>query len=128
MIIDASAVVAILRREPPAESLLDKIDGAGSVAIGAPTVTEAGLVLMGRLGVQGRTLLSRFLQESDVDIVPFTAEHWSVALDAFSRYCKGRHPAALNFGDCLAYATSYLACEPLLCIGDDFSRTDLQLA
>lgn len=127
MIVDTSAVVAILREEPAAPHLVHEIADAETVGIGSPTLTEAGLVMLGRVGVRGRTLLHRFVQEADIDVVSFRAEHWSVAMDAFSRFGKGRHPAALNFGDCLAYATSYIAGEPLLCTGDDFSQTDLPL-
>lgn len=127
MIVDASAVVAILREEPVAEELLDLVDGTDALGIGSPSLVEAGLVLTGRLGISGRTLLARFVQESGIDVEPFTEEHWSVALDAFARYGKGHHPAALNFGDCMSYATSRIAGRPLLCVGDDFPKTDLPL-
>lgn len=127
MIVDTSAVVTILREEPQAAELLNHIDEAESVGIGAPTLVESGIVLMGRLGVVGKTLLTRLVQESDMDILPFVEEHWSVALAAFARFGKGRHPAALNFGDCLTYATSKVADEPLLCIGEDFPQTDVAL-
>lgn len=127
MIIDTSAVVAILREESTSEALLERIDEATMVGIGAPTLVESGIVLLGRVGVVGRTLLARFLQEGGVDVLPFTEQHWSLAVDAFSRFGKGRHPAALNFGDCLTYATSRVADQPLLCLGDDFSQTDLPL-
>lgn len=127
MIIDTSAVVAILREESTSEALLEHIDEAAMVGIGAPTLVESGIVLLARIGVVGRTLLARFLQEGGVDVLPFTEQHWSFAVDAFSRFGKGRHPAALNFGDCLTYATSRVADQPLLCVGDDFSQTDLPL-
>lgn len=127
MIVDTSAVVAILREESTSEALLERIDEATMVGIGAPTLVESGIVLLGRLGIVGRTLLARFLQEGGVDVLPFTEQHWSLAVDAFSRFGKGRHPAALNFGDCLTYSTSRVADQPLLCVGDDFSHTDLPL-
>jgi ribonuclease VapC len=73
-------------------------------AIGAPTLVEAGVVLGARLGIPGKTLLARFVQESGMRQIALTAEHWMVAVDAYLRFGKGRHPAALNFGDCLAYA------------------------
>ena len=128
MIVDSSAVVGILLREPGWEELLDHIARADPApGIGAPTLAETGIVLAARLGIPGKTLLARFIQESGMRQVAFTMDHWTVAIDAFLRYGKGRHPAALNFGDCLTYATSSLAQEPLLCIGDDFSKTDLTL-
>lgn len=128
MIIDSSAVVAILLREPAWERLLDHIDGAGSApGIGAPTLVETGIVLSARLGPAGKSLLARFVEEGGLRRIAFTAEHWTVAVDAYLRYGKGRHPAALNFGDCLTYAVSRVAAEPLLCVGDDFTKTDLTL-
>lgn len=127
MIVDSSAVVAILLEQPGHESLLDRIDDASTVGIGAPTLVETGIVLISRLGVQGRTLLARFLQESDLSVLAFTEEHWAVAADAFIRFGKGRHPAALNFGDCFSYAVSRIAKQPLLCLGNDFAQTDLAL-
>lgn len=77
------------------------------------------------LGVAGRSLLARLLYEAGAETIPYTAAHWPVAVDAFTRYGKGRHPAALNFGNCLTYATCRLAGRPLLCTGDDFPQTDL---
>src|SRR5581483_4641869 len=96
-------------------------------AVGGPTLAETGIVLTARLGPSGRTLLARFVQETGLVVVPFGDEHWAAAIDAFLRFGKGRHPAALNFGDCLTYAVARLAGEPLLCLGDDFAKTDLQV-
>jgi ribonuclease VapC len=125
VILDSSAIVAILLREPGHQTLLDRLADAASAAVGAPTLTESGIVLSARLGAQGKTLLARFLQEAGLTVIPFTVEHHSAALDAYLRYGKGRHPAALNFGDCMTYATARLAGRPLLCIGQDFAQTDL---
>lgn len=125
MTLDSSAVVAVLLGQPGHEPLLDRLAEADAPLIGAPTLVETSIVLTARLGVVGRTLLARFLQENGMQVAAFTAEHWAVAADAWSRYGKGRHPAALNFGDCLTYATARLAGRPLLCVGDDFPRTDL---
>ena len=128
MIVDSSAVVAVLLRQPGHEAMLERIAQEPRAGIGAPTLAETGVVLAARLGIAGRTILARFLQESGLVVIPFGEEHWSVAVDAYLRFGKGRHPAALNFGDCLAYATARLADEPLLCLGDDFAKTDLVLA
>ena len=84
-------------------------------------------MLSARLDAQGKTLLERFLQEAALTVIPFGPEHHSRAVDAYLRYGKGRHPAALNFGDCMTYATARLAAAPLLCVGNDFAQTDLQL-
>jgi ribonuclease VapC len=124
VIVDSSAIVAILLREPGHEALLEHLSSAPA-AIGAPTLVETGMVLAARLGLPGKTLLARLVSEAELDVIPFTAEHWMVAVDAFVRFGKGRHPAALNYGDCLSYAVARLAGEPLLCRGDDFARTDL---
>lgn len=120
--------MAILLREPGYEVLLDRVRAPGSIGIGAPTLTETGLVLTARLGMLGQTLLARFITEAQLAVIPFTDEHWPVAVSAFQRFGKGRHPAALNFGDCLAYAVASVAGEALLCVGHDFHKTDLPLA
>jgi ribonuclease VapC len=125
VIVDSSAVVAVLLRQPGYDALLDRLSLEAGAGIGAPTLTETGIVLAARLGVAGRTLLARFVQESGLVVVPFDEEHASVAVEAFVRFGKGRHPAGLNFGDCLTYATARLADEPLLALGDDFTETDL---
>jgi ribonuclease VapC len=128
VIVDSSALVALLLREPECDRLLDSLATEATPGIGAPTLTEAGIVLTARLGVAGRTLLSRLIHETGVVTIPFDEAHWPVAIAAFARFGKGRHAAALNFGDCLTYAVARVAGEPLLCVGDDFAQTDLELA
>jgi len=127
VIVDSSAILAIFFREQDAESLLATILAADFAGIGAPTATETGLVLTGRLQVNATELLLRFFSETGIEIVPFTDLHWQRAIDSFTRFGKGRHPAALNLGDCMTYATAALAHQPLLCRGDDFRKTDLEL-
>ena len=68
------------------------------------------------------------MQEARIAVVPFTDEHWPIAIDAYARFGKSRHAAALNFGDCLTYAVARLASQPLLYVGEDFARTDLPRA
>jgi ribonuclease VapC len=128
VIVDSSAIVAILLREPGSERLRDRLAAAGQVSVAAPTVVESSLVLCSRLGYAGKTLLARFLQEAEIEVVEFEGDHWTVAADAFLAYGKGRHRAGLNFGDCMTYAVAKLAGESLLCQGDDFPATDLELA
>jgi ribonuclease VapC len=128
LIIDSSAILAIFFRETGAEELLSAILDADFAGIGSPTAAETGLVLTGRLQTNATGSLLRFFEETGIEIVPFTNLHWQRAIDAFSRFGKGRHPAALNFGDCMTYATTVLAQQPLLCRGDDFRKTDLELA
>jgi ribonuclease VapC len=127
VILDSSAIVAVIRGEPAATDLLPLLAAVDQRAVGAPTLVEAGIVLVARLGPAGRTLLVRFCDELDIAEIPFTVEHWPVALDAFQRFGKGRHPAALNFGDCLTYAIAKHADEQLLCVGGDFPQTDLDV-
>ena len=128
MIVDSSAMIAILLKEPGYERLRDRLAATEQASIGAPNVLESSMVLCARLGRAGKTLLARFLEEAEIEVVEFTADHWTVAADAFIAYGKGRHPAGLNFGDCMTYAVAKLAGEPLLCLGDDFPATDLELA
>jgi ribonuclease VapC len=128
VIVDSSALIAILLREPEWESLVDHlVTGDDPAGVGAPTLAETGIVLTSRLGLQGRTLLARLRDEAGLRVLPFTDDHSSLAVDAYRRFGKGRHPAALNFGDCMTYAIARLAREPLLCVGDDFAQTDLPL-
>ena len=127
MIVDSSAIVAIIRQEPDHALLEERLAEADEVRIGAPTLVEVGVVLTARLGGRGRLVLARFLQDNHIQTVPFTEEHAEAAIDAFSQYGKGHHPAKLNMGDCYSYATAKLAREPSLCIGNAFSQTDLEL-
>ncbi len=128
MIVDSSAIAAIFFQEPGFEQLLDKLANASEVGIGTPTLVETGIVLTARLGHDARGLLARFLEETDMVVIPFTEVHFGVAIGAWIKYGKGRHPAKLNYGDCLTYAVAKLAGMPLLFVGDDFPRTDLPLA
>ena len=128
MILDTSAVVAIIFQEPDHEKILRKLLAAPEVGIGAPSLSETGTVVSARLGQDARPLLSRFLLEGEVETIPFGEAHFGVAVGAWLRFGRGRHPARLNFGDCMAYAAAQVAGRPLLCVGEDFARTDLTLA
>jgi ribonuclease VapC len=125
LILDTSAVVAVVRDEPSRFSLERSLFAAQWRGIGAPTLAEATIVLAGRHAMQASAALATFLREQEVEVVSFTDAHWRAALAAFERFGKGRHPARLNMGDCLSYATASIAGEPLLFVGDDFSKTDL---
>jgi ribonuclease VapC len=113
MILDSSAIVAIFFQEPQYEILLQKLAAAQVVGIGAPTLVECGIVLSARM---------------NTTVIPFSEAHFGVAMGAWLIYGKGRHPASLNFGDCLSYAVAKIADLPLLCVGDDFPETDIALA
>jgi ribonuclease VapC len=125
MILDSSAIVSMLREELGYEELVRRASSAPVLAVGAPTLLETAMVLFFRLRMDPRPVLNDFLRDMSVQVIPFTAEHYEVAVDAFERFGKGRHPAALNFGDCLTYAVARLSGLPLLYAGDDFARTDI---
>ncbi|MGX5828203.1 type II toxin-antitoxin system VapC family toxin [Mesorhizobium sp. 43Arga] len=128
MIIDSSALIAILRLEPGYERFVLAITQARRRLLAAPTFLETTMVLAG--GRQDEILdrLDHLLHTASIETIPFTADHAVVARQAFLRYGKGRHPAALNFGDCIAYATARLEAMPLLFKGDDFRLTDIEAA
>lgn len=125
MIVDTSAILAILLQESGFDALINKLLASESKGVGAPTLVETSLVLGGKLRTESDEIVDRFVQRFDLVILPFGNAHWRAASDAFRRFGKGRHPAALNFGDCLSYATARLAARPLLFVGNDFSQTDL---
>lgn len=126
MILDSSVILAVVFQEPGWEELLERITAAPVAAVGTPTLAETGIVLSARLGDDAAGLLERLLDELGIQEISFGSVHWREAVDAYRRFGKGRHPAALNFGDCMAYAMASLSGEPLLYLGDDFDRTDLE--
>ena len=128
MIVDSSALIAVLFKEPAYEHVLEKLAESKATGVGAPTLAETGIVLTARIDRDSRGLLGRFLQEFAIITVPFGERHWAQAIEAYERFGQRRHKANLNFGDCMTYATAKLAQQPLLCVGDDFGRTDLDLA
>ena len=128
MIVDSSALIAVLLRENGHEELVRKLADAAAPGTAAPTLVETGIVLSARLGRSAERLLAQFVAESGLTVVSFGDAHWRAAVDAFVRFGKGRHPAALNFGDCISYATAKMADAPLLCTGRDFGQTDVRLA
>jgi ribonuclease VapC len=125
MVLDTSAIIAILRDEPDAAIYRAAIEGAETLRIGAPTLIECEIVARQALGDDGSTDLDNFLMALDVHIEPFGRREADYARHAYRRFGKGRHPAGLNFGDCLTYATAVAQNEPLLFKGDDFPHTDI---
>jgi len=115
----------MLLRDADSERLLRRMREAPFCIVGPPTLLEAAMVLSSRLKHDPVKVLQRFLREGEVEVVPFTQQHYEAAVEAFVRYGKGKHPAALNFGDCMAYAVARVAGMPLLYVGQDFSKTDL---
>ncbi len=128
MIVDSSAIVAIVFKEPGYEELLARMESAPIAAAGAPTLAETGIVLSARLGELAHGLLERLIDELEIQEIPFGELHWRESVEAYRRFGKGRHPASLNFGDCMTYAVANLTGEPLLFVGSDFSKTDVGVA
>lgn len=128
MVIDSSALVAIVTGEPAAAALNAALAEAADMAVPSPCLLEAGMVLSSRLGEAGLALLDGLLAETGARVVPFTEAHARTATEAFLRYGKGGHPAGLNFGDCIAYAVAQGEGAPLLFLGKDFARTDVAVA
>ncbi len=132
MFIDASAIVAILTREPEADTLADLLDGARAPITSPIAVFEATLGLCRKRHAsveEAEADVREFLAISGARSVPITAKEGETALAAFARYGKGRgHPAQLNLGDCFAYAVARNYRAPLLFKGDDFSKTDIEPA
>ncbi len=128
MTLDSSALIAILFAEPGFLGLVDRILEADHVRVGAPTLVETSLVFAGRKGARSAESVEGLVRELAVTVVPFGEAEWRVAADAFRRFGRGRHAAALNYGDCLAYATAQTARDTLLFVGEDFSKTDITAA
>jgi ribonuclease VapC len=130
MVIDASAIVAIFFEERDFRGLLDLIQNADSRMISAATLLQAGIVLdrSVALAEEHRDRLGEFLDALQIRVVAFSEAQAQMAREAYRRYGKGRHPAALNFGDCMSYALAKSLDEPLLFKGTDFGLTDVQVA
>jgi len=125
MVLDTSAIAAILFDELEAPAFEVAIERASVRLLSAASLVELSIVVELRLGEPGERELDLLLYKAGIEIVPLTREQAEIARRAFRRFGKGRHPAALNFGDCFSYALSKTAGEPLLFKGDDFSRTDV---
>jgi ribonuclease VapC len=128
VIVDASALLAIVFREPGYEDLIARLTTGEAVAVGAPTLAGTGIILQARLGANAHGMLERLLGEFAIEEIPFAEVHWREAVEAYRRYGKGRHAANLNFGDCMTYAIAKLVGEPLLFTGRDFALTDVYRA
>ena len=128
MIVDSSAVVAILNREPDAEYYEMAIASAPTCRMSVANALEASIVVEGRGGAAAGHELDMFLKTAGITLAPVTADHFEAARAAWRRFGKGNHPAALNFGDCFAYALAKTTGEPLLFKGGDFIHTDIEPA
>lgn len=128
MVIDTSAIVAIVLNEPEAEALERKIVDDPLRFISAATLLELAMVIESRLGEAGAAELDLWLHKAGMQVVEVDAEQADVARRAWRRYGKGRHPAGLNYGDCFSYALAATRGEALLFKGNDFGQTDIEVA
>jgi len=126
MIVDTSAIVAILRNEQDADELAAAIESAELRRVSAATYVEAAIVIDSNRNPLLSNLLDSFLVRSLIDIEPVTVEQARIAREAYRDFGKGRHRAGLNLGDCFAYALAKEKGEPLLFKGDDFRSTDVE--
>jgi len=128
MVLDTSALVAVLQDEPERRTFNEVIEAANACYLSAATWVEVSIVVESRYGAEGLRQLDLFLERAGVEMMAVDAEQAKLARTAFSRYGKGRHAAGLNYGDCFSYALARALAEPLLYKGDDFERTDVASA
>ena len=126
MVVDTSALLAILQDEPERRRFNEALESADSRLMSVATFVETSIVIESRYGAEGLRDLDLLLERAGLELVPVDVEQARAARAAYSRFGKGRHPAALNFGDCFSYALARVLGEPLLYKGGDFSQTDLQ--
>lgn len=127
MVLDTSAILALLWNEPDAARLVATLEGEPVRRVSAASLVECSIVVYARHGDPGDRELDVLLHRLAVDVVPVTAEQAELARLAFRSYGKGGHPAALNYGDCFSYALAALSGDALLCTGNDFSKTDIRI-
>ena len=127
LVVDTSAIMGVVGDEATRQRIAAALRDADGPAIAAPTRVELSIVAEARLGRGGADAALAVLDSSDTVTFPFDEHLADLALDAWRRFGKGRHRAALNLGDCFSYALAARLEVPLLCVGDDFARTDLTL-
>ncbi len=128
MVIDPSAIFAILQNEPERARFNAAIAAADQRRLSAASLVALSIVVEARFGIEGQNDLDLFLATANITIVPFNANQAQIARSAFRRFGKGRHPAGLNLGDCYSYALAQSCAAPLLFKGNDFGLTDIQSA
>ena len=128
MIVDTSAIVAILYRESEAQTFAQRIHDADVCRISVASYVELSIVVQTQLGAEGMRQADAFLRRAGIAMEPVTARQGELARQAFFDFGKGRHKAGLNYGDCFSYALAKATGEPLLFKGEDFSQTDIAAA
>lgn len=125
IVVDTSALIAILDKEPDAALYAEAIAEADPPLISAATLLELNIVMINRHGVKAERMVDRLIQEARFQVESFTVQHAELAREAYARYGKGQQTAALNYGDCFSYALAKATGLPLLFKGPDFSKTDI---
>ena len=128
MVVDTSALLAVILEEPDGSLYYSAMDNSPVCIVSAVSLVEASIVLVGRRTTGGTALLDTLLHQFNMEVVSTNAQPAQIAREAFRRFGKGRHKADLNFGDCFSYALAKETGEPLLFKGDDFTHTDLTRA
>ncbi len=126
MVVDTSALLAILQNQPERRIFNEAIEAAEARSFSTASYVETSIVLESRYGAEGVRDLDHLIARAQITLEPVNAEQAHLARDAFRKYGKGRHPAGLNFGDCFSYALSRSLDRPLLFKGNDFPRTDVE--
>jgi ribonuclease VapC len=126
MLLDTSALVAILQDEPERRKFNEAIEAAEARSISTASFLETSIILESRFGADGVWGLDLFIAKAQLSLIPVDEEQAHVARDGFRKYGKGRHPAGLNYGDCFSYALARPRNEPLLFKGQDFLKTDVE--
>jgi ribonuclease VapC len=127
LVVDTSAIMAIALNEQSASAVQSALESVRGPVISSATIVELSIVAASRVGTDGRTAVRAILETSGVVTVPVDDVQADLAIDAWLRFGKGNHPARLNYGDCFSYALAHHLEVPLLCVGNDFARTDLEL-
>ncbi len=125
IVVDASALIAVLDKEPDAALYAEAIAEADPPLISAATLLEVNIVMLNRHGARAARMVDRLIQEAGFQVESFTVQHAELAREAYARYGKGQRSAGLNYGDCFSYALAKATELPLLFKGQDFSKTDI---
>jgi ribonuclease VapC len=126
MVIDTSAVLAILQNEPERRKFNEALETADTRSMSTASFVESSIIVESRYGADGVRDLDLLISKAQITLAPVDTEQTQLARQAFREYGKGRHPASLNFGDCFSYALAKSLDEPLLFKGEDFSKTDIE--
>jgi ribonuclease VapC len=126
MVIDTSAILAILGDEPERRAFNEAIESADPRLMSTASFVEASMVIETRRGYEGLRDFDLFIAKAGIELAPVDADQAHIARQAFREYSKGHHPAGLNFGDCFSYALARAAGLPLLFKGNDFAQTDIE--